>query len=471
MKPLTLVLAASLAANAALLTLWLAPRPAGAPAAPVPFPPAPAANTAALRTAFQSVDAATLAAAGIPPERIRELQLGHQLAQLAAQRLAQASRSDGPDRWWRNSAGAPSAERQGEVQRRRQAIDALRQSLGDDLGLGTGGDAGPLAFLSPGKREELRRILQDYEEMTAQFGANGIVLPSDRERLRLLAAEKERDLAALLTPAEKLEYELRTSATAATVRTRYGEGLATEDDFRKVYALQKAFDEKFPAEALAGRANPELVQARAAAQRQLQDDLRAALGDKAYDALRRAADSDLRTVDALVGRLGLPTAITDQIAATREALAAESQRISQDAALPMPERRNQLQGLAQRARTELTQALGTEAAEAYAQRSAWLGLLQAGMAYATTPQANALGAGVGSVYPVLPAGVVPGGSTRQVVISSGGEGPGERPIRENVQVMTFSTSTTSSSSPTPPPAEVGAAGTTRRVIITPSPAP
>lgn len=470
MKPLTLVLATSLAANAGLLTFWLVPRPGATPAAAAPVPTA-AANSATLRNALQSVDAAALAAAGIPAERIRELQLGHQLAQLAAQRQAQASRADGPDRWWRTSTGTSSAVRQGEVLRRRQAIDALRQSLGDDLGLGTGGDAGPLAFLSPEKREALRRILQDYEDMTAQFGANGIVLPSDRERLRLLAAEKERDLAALLSPAERLEYELRTSATAATVRARYGDGLATEEDFRKVYALQKAFDEKLPAEALAGRASPELLQARAAAQRQLQDDLRAALGDKAYEALRRAADPDLRTVDALVGRLGLPPATTDQIAATREALAAESQRISQDAALSMLERRNQIQALAQRARTELTQALGAEAAEAYAPRSAWLGLLQAGMAYATTPQANALSTGLGNVHPVLPAGAVPGGSSRQVIISSGGgEGLGERTVRENVQVMTFSTSTTSSGS-TPPPAEAGASGTTRRVIITPPPAP
>ena len=468
MKPLTLVLAASLAANAGLLTFWLVPRPGAAPAAAAAVSTTPAANAATLRTALQSVDAAALAAAGIPAERIRELQLGHQLAQLAAR--SQASRADGPDRWWRTSTGTSSAVRQGEVQRRRQAIDALREALGDDLGLGTGGDAGPLAFLSAEKREALRRILQDYEDMTAQFGANGIVLPSDRQRLKLLAAEKERDLAALLTPAERLEYELRTSATAATVRARYGDGLTTEEDFRKVYALQKAFDEKFPAEALAGRPSPELLQARAAAQRQLQDDLRAALGDKAYEALRRAADPDLRTVDALVGRLGLPPATTDQIAATREALATESQRISQDAALSLLERRNQIQALAQRARTELTQALGAEAAEAYAPRAAWLGLLQAGMAYATTPQANALSTGLGNVHPVLPAGAVPGGSSRQVIISSGGEGLGERTVRENVQVMTFSTSTTSSG-PTPPPAEAGASGTTRRVIITPPPAP
>jgi hypothetical protein len=56
--------------------------------------------------------------------------------------------------------------------------------------------------------------------------------------------------------------------------------------------------------------------------------------------------------------------------------------------------------------------------------------------------------------------------TRQVVISGNpGEGAGDRTVRENVQVMTFSTSTTRSAPPAGDAPGAGPAGTTRRVII------
>jgi hypothetical protein len=66
-----------------------------------------------------------------------------------------------------------------------------------------------------------------------------------------------------------------------------------------------------------------------------------------------------------------------------------------------------LQELANRARTELAQTLGAEAADAYAQRAAWLSLLQNGVAFATNPKDSPVQVGLGgsNVYPVLPAGI------------------------------------------------------------------
>jgi hypothetical protein len=288
----------------------------------------------------------------------------------------------------------------------------------------------------------------------------------------------------LLTPEERLAYELRTSPSAAAVRSRYGDGIETEEDYRKIYALQKAFDDKYPIEALSGRITPETMRARAEAQRQLQDDIRTALGDAGYAALRRATDPDLRTVDSLVTRLNLPAGTTDRVAAARETFAAESQRINADASIPMPQRRMQIQELGTRAKAEVQQALGAEAAEAYAQRSPWVGMLQNGMAYATSPQpgspgAMLAGAGNQSVFPVMPVGATASGAARQVIYSGTSTttdlpaghgdvfiaGPAGG-VRENVQVMTFSTT---SSETTPAPAS-GTAPTQRTIIVTPLPA-
>lgn len=443
MKLPLLLLAGSLAANAALVVV-LARRPAPpAPAAPAPARPAPAPDPAArLRAALASGQARDLEAAGLDPAAARDLLLGRRLA-AALQRPRPAA----GERWWR----ADPATAQGREQLRREVGLLLGETLGDDAGL-----AGPgLDFLSPEKRAALRRIDQDYAELRARFGAGGIVLPSDRERLRLLAAERERDLAALLTPAEREVYDLRLSPSAAVVRARYGEGLETEEEFRRVFALQRAFDARFPAETGAARNDPAGRQQFAEAQRQLDNDVRAALGEAAYARVRRAQDTDLRNLEGLATRLNLPPDTTTRLAAAREAFATASQQVQADANLPPDQRRARVQALAGEARTTLTQTLGAEAAEAYARQSPWVTMLQGGLAFSLTPPADLPVRAQGmSVFPVLPAGANAAGAVRQAVIEATNDGAAGG-NRMEVRVLNFSTS----GAPPAPTAPAPAGGT------------
>ncbi len=463
-------------ANAALVGLYVARAPAAAPA-PAPTgarTPAPSASSFsrddALRAALASGDAAALQAAGLDPALARELSLGRAFAKIAERARAARAQPGADAAWWR-SRGNAAGSRELQLVARRELAGALTAAFGDDLGLGTG-EHSLLAFLSPEKREALRRITQDYDEMMAKFSAGGLQLASDKEKLRLLRAERDRDIAALLTPDERLAYDMRTSNSGNTVRYRYGDAIESEAEFQKIFALQKAFDDKFPREAMTGRISPETIRARSEAERQLDTDLRSSLGEERYAALRRAADQDFRTVDALVSRLNLPPATTNQVLAARDSFAAESQRINSDASVPIPQRRTQIQELAARAKSDLTRALGGEAADAYAQSSSWMNMLQNGTAYATTPQpgmpgALSLGGPGQSVYPVLPAGINTSGAVRQVFIGSGGPTDGPRTgsdgaiTTSNVQVMSFGTSTSGD------PA-IGTAPVTRQVIVVPA---
>ncbi len=467
MKPFTLLLSASLLANLTLVAV-LATRPAASDSSPTSDAMRPlganpttkiAQNSSALQAALASGDVNALIAAGVSPETARELALARKLAQLAAKARAQATTS-GDGKWWRTRAHVLSAAREQSLAARRELSEALLAAFGDDFGLG-GSDPSQLAFLSPAKREALRRITQDYDEMMGKFSASGVQLASDRERLRLLRAERERDIAALLSPDEKLAYDLRTSPASATIRNRYGDAIESEAEFQKIFALQKSFDDKFPREALTGRISPDVLRARSEAERQLDANLRATLGDDRYNALRRAADADLRNVESLATRLNLPATTTNDVATTRDAYAAESQRINNDTSVPFPQRRTQIQELATRAKTDLVRTLGSEAAEAYGQTSPWVNHLQNGTAYSTTPQANSpigLGLSSQSVYPVLPAGVnLSATSSRQVFVSGtpppDGVASNDRALTGgNVQVMTFSTSHTESTTPPAPAA-------------------
>jgi hypothetical protein len=486
-KPTTLLLIASLLANVALLTL-VATR--SAPAGPAPSASTaaqtggakPSGSDAALRQALVSGNTAALEAAGLDPALARELAIGRAFTRLSSR--VQANKSAGADtRWWRNTRNSATAQEE-QLQLRREITEALVAAGIDPTGITTRGDANQLAFLPAAKRDALRRINQDYDEMMAKFSEGGVQLASDRERLKLLRAEKERDIAALLTPEERLAYEMRTSNSAAVVRARYGDGIQSEEDYRKIYALQKAFDDKFSLDTLNARTNPDGMRAFSAAQRQLQDDIRAALGDSSYAQLRRATDSDLRTVDSLVTRLNLPAATTDRVAAARESFATESQRINADPNVPPTQRRTQIVDLANRAKNEVQQLLGSEAADVYAQRSPWISMLQGGIAFSTTPRTDPgsavlHGTGTQSVFPVTPP--VPAGAagTRQVVFSSAAAVAGFAPIghsevliepneprvREAVQVMSFTTRVGEETAPA-----AGGAPAQRTIIVAPPPA-
>jgi hypothetical protein len=413
-KLATPLLLVSVAANAALLVALSQRTPPLSHTVPASTATTAArgesGSTESLRAALASGDAAALASAGVPPEVVRELALGRSFARLAERLQAARTEPTGDTRWWRSRGGAAD-KREVPAQVRRELSDALTAAFGDDFGL-SGSDSAATSFLAPDKRSALRRITQDYDEMIAKYSASGVQLTSDREKLALLKAERERDIAALLTPAEFAEYEMRTSNSAALLRARYGDAISSEEDFRKLYALQKAFDEKYPVPS--GRITPDSLQERAQAQRQLQAAQRSAVGEETYTAMQRAADPDLRTVDSLAARLSLPPGTADRIAAERDRFAAASQKIAQDVSLALPDRQAQLQQLGREARSQLAGVLGAEAADAYAQRSPWLNMLQGGIGFSTNSAEGPMGLipGGPAVVPVMPAGAGgPGGRT------------------------------------------------------------
>ena len=157
-----------------------------------------------------------------------------------------------------------------------------------------------------------------------------------------------------------------------------------------------------------GATTPEARAARQAAEQKLQDDIRAALGPDNYAAFQRANDQDYKTLTSVAKRLSLPETTADTVYATRDTYAAQSQQISQNPALTPAERRDQLSHLATQAKTALTATLGSEGAEAYAQRAQWLNMLKNGNAFSMNPKDAPAGySNPGStVYPVRPPRVV-----------------------------------------------------------------
>ncbi len=395
MKPLVAFLAGSLAVNAALVTVLLfrsAPavvRPVSSARAAAHSSDAAAAARAneALIAALTSGDAAAMTAAGVPMEVVRQLAAARAFARLAA--LSRAiERPPAAAEYWRNTRALrspPSREQRSEQRAAEREFEtAMREAFGD--GWNEDWRGGRYSFLPADRQEQLRRIERDYEEMRREISADGpdLQLPADREKLKLLNAEMERDLAATLSPAERQQIELRSSNTARAIIDHYGDVLASEEEYQRLYALRKAFDDRYNTEDYHTRPHtPEENRARAEAERKLNDDLRAAIGEDRWASASRANDNEYLTLGALASRLGLAAGTPDAVYALRESYAAQSLALHSNAALSETERRKQLTELATRAKSELRERLGADGADAYARQAGWVQTLQSGAAFVT----------------------------------------------------------------------------------------
>lgn len=123
----------------------------------------------------------------------------------------------------------------------RAEVDQLRRDLlGNDYDYSASRRVELLRRLGPiasGKVDMLERIQNDYGQLMMSYRGSLFRLPSDRQELELLEAERQNDLAALLTPAELIEYELRTSESSVRLGQTIRAFGASEDEYRQLYGL------------------------------------------------------------------------------------------------------------------------------------------------------------------------------------------------------------------------------------------
>ncbi len=410
MKTAPLFLAGSLLANAAILGA-LAWQPvlsppifrdfftrnfhAADPAAPASVGriAAPKPEASPLWSALQSGDPATLIArlraAGFPPSVIREI-LRTQVNARYNARLAALMEPDPNVPYWRAGpsfyGGDP--KRQEEInQLQRERAKALRELLTDDFfatGDVTADQRRRFGSLPRTKIDALQRIEDDYSEMMSQVraGMNGITLPEDREKLALLAREKQADLAAVLSPDELADYTMRTSPITNMLRSRLDAFNPTESEFRAIFQQQQAFSERMSPNYSGGILSSSTdFQVRQAAQQELEAQLKAVLGDARYADYSRSTSSEFQQLNRLVQRDNLPADSAIQAYGVRDRVAQESNRIYDDSSLSAEQKRAALQTLAQNARNQLLSSLGPTSGPGYVKLAdQWLNNVERGSA-------------------------------------------------------------------------------------------
>lgn len=393
MKLLPALLAVSLLANAA----WLITRVTREPSASGPADTvARAATTTGSTQAASSRNDASSSAnvvvalkannveslrtllrdAGVPEDTVRRIVSSAIWSRYHDRIKALQPKPDPNKPWWKNEPGwygnNMSREDRAELRRlQREASDEVTRVLGPDPSQGSGNpwmDA-RLAFLPEAKRKDFQEIEQDYQDLIqeAQQEMQGFSLPSDAEKIRYLQEEKKRDLAAILTPQELADYDLRMSPTAQQLRWKMSRFEGSEDEYRKIFALQQSFDATHQIDAWGnpiGR-SPEDWQKRNEATKQLNAQIKEALGAERYGDYIRAQHHEYQQLAAATKRLALPPETATRIFNLRHDISAESLRIADNATFTSEQKHQQIAALVEKTRDQVRTALGAEAGEVY----------------------------------------------------------------------------------------------------------
>lgn len=322
-----------------------------------------------LNTGDLAAAVARLRAAGLPPALLRAMVRTLVSEQFEERRKVVVDAIKAQPWWLGNSFDFDS--KVGALRRRlnRDQEDLVNQLLGPDTDLTEEQRARQrraYGDIAQDKIESLRRIDTDYGQMMneVRMEAQGMMLAEDRAKLALLEREKRSDIAALLSPSEVFERDLRSSPGAADLRARLAAFDATEDEFRMLFKLQQTVDDQFgPPQTLSVEQRTQRTQALA----KLLPQVEAALGATRFAEFKETTDGNYLTTNNLVRRFELPATATREVIAIQRDINRRSEAVRGDRTLTPETRNAQLVALGQEANTRLSPILGNDALSAYKQ--------------------------------------------------------------------------------------------------------
>ncbi|MEO5958740.1 MAG: hypothetical protein ABIR80_06465, partial [Opitutaceae bacterium] len=312
---------------------------------------------------------ASLQAKGFPPAVIRSIvsaQVNERFRD--GQKALEAGMQDIP--FWKNpipDAKTMAAAR--ELNRERQKI--LKDLFGSDLSADD-----PISAISAerqfagvpaAKRDQIRQIMQDFSDQQQAIydkarGSGGplTLLADDQAKVTQLQSAQHAAIAQLLAPQELENYDLVNSNTATSLRYNLTAFDATDAEFRAIYKLQSSFDEQFNTTSIASLSRDEqmlISKQRSDAQKQLTEQIAAALGSDRFAAYERAIDYSYRQTSTLVSRLELPPETANQVYAVQQ----DIQKRVLTGLIPPDQRAS----LAEEANAKIVSLLGPRGFEAY----------------------------------------------------------------------------------------------------------
>ena len=163
----------------------------------------------------------------------------------------------------------------------------------------------------------------------------------DMAEIRRMRTERDDRIATMLTPEQKMEYDLRKSPTAANMRLQMDGFDPSEDEFQDIFAARKAFDNEHgvvPGSSI----SPADAEIRQFAEQEMNNQIRTSLGDDRFQDYLRQTDYDYKSIDKITQRQGLGENISAQVYQMKGGAEELAREIRMNTGLSIEERQMQL---------------------------------------------------------------------------------------------------------------------------------
>ena len=317
---------------------------------------------------------------GCPEETIRDL-VKQDLDKLYDQRKADIlSKAPARKEYWKT--GNPSALSQPSGATRSQLAQLDREKnevLGDlfgQQGVAAINRPSPLArarsqaksgyamdFIPEETKAQLNTVEQEFGSQLLRKMAQGATDAQDMAEIRQLRQDRDGRIATMLTPEQKMEYDLRKSPTAANMRLQMDGFDPSEDEFRDIFAARKAFDNEHgvvPGSSI----SPADAEVRQFAEQEMNNQIRSSLGDDRYQDYMRQTDYDYKSIHKITQRQGLGENISAQVYQMKGSAEELAREIRMNPGLAIEERQMQLGQIRNETSRSIESMLGGQGAAA-----------------------------------------------------------------------------------------------------------
>ena len=208
---------------------------------------------------------------------------------------------------------------------------------------------------------ELNSMEQDFGSKLLRKMASGASDDQDRNDIKMLREARENQIASLLTPEQKFEYDLRKSPTAANLRLQLDGFNPSEEEFRNIFQIQKEFEDDHGVVQGATISQAE-VQERRSAEQNLKSDIKSLLGEDRFQDYLQQTDYDYKSIDKISQRQGLADNVSAQVYQMKSEAEELARGVRLNANIPIEERQQQLQQIYNETSRSIESIMGQQGA-------------------------------------------------------------------------------------------------------------
>jgi hypothetical protein len=321
---------------------------------------------------------ANLRAIGCPEETIRDIIVADVNKLFEARKKELSGSSTNKFQYWKTGNFFADMFNEEKLQKNRQLAKEKQALLKELLGVEVAekpdmmGGMNPfetmLDFLPAEKQTALMNLEQDFAAKTMKRMKD---LQRNPAAMKEIQAEKDAELAKIMSPQEKEEYDLRMSQTAMVMRMSMGDFQPSEEEFRDIFKARKKFDDEFSM--MGGAANkPEERERRELAQKELDNDIKSILGEDRFREYKYDRDFSQSSLNDIAKEHNVPKEQAYKVFDIKAAAQEQATAIRKDKNLTPEQRQAALNAIQQETRNAVNGALGQTAGEAYFAKGSWL---------------------------------------------------------------------------------------------------